>query len=113
MEAIIITSIYSIIRAGASKNQLVTVTSFGPIGIMGGVFLKLGVQLAVRGTEASQKISELGNILSWSRHDKQFFKSCNAIKWNVGNCFTVDSGTFNRIMNNIVISTVINLLLTY
>ena len=112
-EAIILTSIYSIIRAGASKNQFVIITIFGPVGILAGVILKLGIQLAVRGTEASQKISELGNRLSVSRHDKVFFKSCNTLKWNIGNCFILKSGTFNRIMNDIVISTVINLLLTY
>ena len=65
-EAIMITSIYLIIRVGASGNQFVTITILRLIGILAGVILKLGIQSAIDTIEASQKISELGNLLSVS-----------------------------------------------
>jgi len=77
--------------------------------------LKTSIELAVDVTTISEKYSKLGWIqnTSFLREDKQFFRSCSSLRWNIGNSFKLETGTFRRIMKEIVVSSVINLLIAY
>ena len=113
-EVIIITSIFSAIRFRAAENPFV-VAIFASCGILSFIMLKKATELAASVTRSSEEISKLENTLrhSFSKSDKQFFKSCNPLKFNIANLFTLTPGTFRRITNDIIIQNVINLLIAY
>ena len=113
-EALITTAAFTIIRFGATLNPFV-MTIFLIVGGTAVIVLHLSIKLAVNVTLSSKMVSELGNVatLTFSEDEKKFFKSCNLLKSNIGNTFTLSTYTFRRIMNDIIIQTVINLLIAY
>jgi len=50
-------------------------------------------------------------MIAISKADKLFFRSCYPLKWRIANTFTLVDDTFIKIINDIVIQGVINLLL--
>jgi hypothetical protein len=88
-------------------------------GIMGGITLfifKIAISKAVDVTESSEKFSKNALKFNNSRMSKakvRYIKSCRPLEWRIGHVFTVTRDLFPRILNDIIISNVINLLLAF
>ena len=115
-EAILVATSFCVLRFHDSLKYGIMLM-FALIGLLAFIMLKLAIQLAVRVTSCSQQLQQLSETDSvkrqFSKSDIKFFKSCNPLKWNIGGSFTLNSSTFNRIMNDVVISWIINLLIAY
>jgi len=111
-EMLLITTTFTLIRFHNSFIPAILVPFFF-VGILAGEMLMLAIQLAVNLTNCSQQFIDLGSKFSthFSKADKKFFKSCQPLKWKIGGSFTIVKDTFIKIMNDVVINGVINLLL--
>jgi hypothetical protein len=114
-ETVIILSVYAIVRFHAVMHPLI-LFAFVTTGILAcSSVLKLAIQLAVDSTTCSQDIAALGmksgRVLT--KEDQRFFRSCRPLEWRIGDAFTLRTDTFRRIMHDIIIQAVINLLITY
>jgi len=114
---LIITSIYSVVRLFHSIGFIISAGVCPIIGTFTAATLKILIEMAARITETTvetQKLAFHPNCANWLRRDDiQFFKSCRPFRWRVGSFFTLEKYSFILIMHSIVITTVINLLLTF
>jgi len=113
-EILIITTTFTLIKFHNSVNTAILVPFFF-VGIVAGIMLKLGIQFAVSLTTCSRELSQLGStsLIAFSKVDKQFFRSCYPLKRRIGATFTLVPDTFIRILNDVVMEGVINLLVAY
>jgi len=115
-EILLITSIYSVLRLFHSIGPINSV-GISTIGIFTGIVMKMAIEVAVGVTETSgetQKLPIHPNCTNWLKlEDIQFFKSCRPFRWTVGSSFTLRKDSFVRIIDSVVITAVINLLVTF
>jgi hypothetical protein len=111
-ELLIVVALYSVIRLSSSLNALITLTLMA-VGLVAGMVLKLGIDVAVRVTEKSETIRALALRKGFTKADIRFFRSCRPLKWKIGSTFTITRETFPHILNEIIIANVINLLVAF
>ncbi len=111
-EFLIVVTFYSVIRLSSSFNAFITLTLMA-VGLVAGMVLKLGIDVAVRVTEKSETIRALALRKGFTKADIRFFRSCRPLKWKIGSTFTITRETFPHILNEIIIANVINLLVAF
>jgi len=113
-EVILITSIFTVIRFHDRFNQLLLLALIF-VALFAGIMLGLAIENAVRVTTKSAKMGELGSSSGrrFEKEDVAFFKSCLPLKWKIGGSFSLNRDTFIRIMNDVVVVGVMNLLIAY
>ena len=117
-EFLLITSIYTVVRQFRSNHPFVLLV-IGSVGFTAFTYLRMGLKTGSEIAKSSEKYMELKSMdsalphVNFSSHDRKFFRSCQPIKIKVADSFTIEGESFMRIMNNIVITTVINLLVAF
>jgi hypothetical protein len=115
---ILISSIYSGVRFHRVLNAFILVT-LRLVSSLVAYSLKSVLSNAATVTKSSEMYSKLGTSLlppgRLTKYDKLFFKSCPPLEWRVGSTvsFTVKKQSFIRIMNEIVVTAVVNLLVAF
>ena len=119
-ELLLITSIYTVIKQFHSNHSCILFVT-GSVGLVAFICLKQGIEMCGNLTRASEEFADLKSMKTnlphenFSKHDRKFFESCRPFKITVANSFTLKQAqdTFVRIMDNVVISSVINLLVMF
>jgi len=110
-EGVIIIGVFGILRYYKDLHPLISLTALST-NMFGLVTLKLALQLAERTSansvvqrEAYKRQPSLQNIL-----DKRRFRSYKPLEWIIGNSFKIHRDTFPKILQNVIMDTVVNLL---
>ena len=117
-ELLLITSIYTVVRQFYSNHSVVLLV-IGFIGAVTVLTIGLGIESLGILAKASTQYVELKSMDStlphvhFSRHDRKFFRSCQTLNFKVLEAFTLEKDTFIKIMERIVISSVIDLLVAF
>ena len=112
-EFLVITSIYTVIKQFQSNHPFILFVT-GCVGVVGVIFMKQALEMAGNLTRISEQYAELSSRhVNFDRHDKKFFQSCRPFKFRVANSFTLTHDSFIRIFDEVIISSVINLLVIF
>ena len=117
-EFLLITSIYTIVRQFHSNHPSVLI-GIGSVGVATCLYLRTVLEMAGSLVKASEEYMELKSKDSALPHahfsilDRQFFRSCRPLKVKVADTFSITRDTFIRIMDQIVVNSVINLLVAF
>ena len=113
-EFVLITAVYSLIRFDNARSPFLSLVLLS-VCCMSFIVLKSSLQYPFRVTECSREYSKLGFNYNRkaSKLDKLYFECCSPFSWKIGNTFTVSQDTIPRIINDIIVSNVINLLIAY
>jgi len=113
-EYFVIFAMFLLIRINFTEPYLPVIT--GSIGVICFVVLKLAIEYAARLADASAefgkpRFSVKGTKLS--KYDRAFLRSCRPLLVKVGKTFKISRDTFPTISQDIIMSGLINLLLTF
>jgi len=112
-EALIIATSYNTIRLFRKSDPSQTV-AIAAIGLIAVLILNLALQYAVNVTEASKAFLKAG-CGNHERHSyvKKYLNSCPPIIWNIDGKYKLNRETFPRILDEIILAVLINLLLVF
>ena len=117
-EFLLITSIYTVIKQFQSHNPFV-LFGIACVGLVTIVYLKEGTEVTGNLTRASEQYAGLSSMestlphVTFSKHDRKFFQSCRPLKVRVANSLTLRQESFLRILDEVIISSVITLLVIF
>ena len=117
-ESLLITSIYTVVRQFHSNHPLVLFI-IGSVGLVAFIYLKEIIEMGGNLLKASEQYAKLSSMEStlphvkFSRHERKFFQSCPPLKVRVADSFILRQEAYIRILNEVIVSSVINLLVIF
>ena len=115
---IVISSLYSVIRLYRLLNPFILLVLIS-VGLMVSFTIRMGFSLGILVTHSSQLYCELHSSIllntKLTKLDKKFFLSLYPLRLKIGESvhFTVKKNTFLKIVTEIVVVNVINLLVAF
>jgi len=113
-EVMIIGSLYTAVRLNRT-NGIYFSLLLGSLGVRGLLKIKMDLGFAMRMTELSINFKHLVRLegARCTVEDRRFLDSCLPIRLKLGDTFTVSKNTYYTIVQDIIISNLVNLLVTY
>lgn len=108
--SLIITSTFSLIRFRSDMNVPLSIL-LGLVAIATFIFLRMGLELGAGITELSSQFRKsLEKTAKAGDGDVRFLRAASTLRLKIGGIFPLTSRTFASIMNDLVITAVVNLL---
>lgn len=111
-EALVAIGIFSAIRFHQDLHPLVLLTAIS-VSLNAALTLKIALKLAQTTIDNSKTYRDLYKSCPGGRQnkiDKLRFASCRPLVWVIGNSFRIQKDTFPKIMQDVIVDTIVNLL---
>ena len=112
-ECLLVLTILVVVKLTRTTDPI-TLIAASLLGLFIVILLKIAIDSAAEITTNSKSLQNLQAYSTRFRKiDRVFFKSCYPLSIRIGGCFSLHPNTFPRIVNDVVISNVINLLVAF